>query len=52
MELKIVYRVLRKLSELTLAGYYSDVSVEGYENVLEDGPVIMYAVFCTDAPIV
>lgn len=42
MELKLVYRFLRKMSDWEIAGYYSDVHVQGYENVPKDGPVIMW----------
>ena len=41
MELKLVYRVLRTISDWTIAGYYSEIHVEGKGNVPEDGPVIM-----------
>lgn len=42
MELKIVYRVLRKISDWTVAGYYSETCVEGQENIPLHGPLIMY----------
>ena len=42
MELKLVYRTLRKISDWTVTGYYSDCVVEGGENVPETGPLIMY----------
>ncbi|KAF9456312.1 hypothetical protein BDZ94DRAFT_1177998 [Collybia nuda] len=41
MELKIVYRVLRKISDWTLGGFYSEVHVEGQENVPRAGPLII-----------
>ncbi|KAJ4475579.1 hypothetical protein J3R30DRAFT_569368 [Lentinula aciculospora] len=51
MELQLVYRVLRKISDWTVTGYYSDILVEGSENILNiqhgiqhgrvDGPVIL-----------
>ena len=41
MELKLVYRVLRKISDWTVAGYYSETYVEGKGNVPEGGPLIM-----------
>lgn len=41
MELKLVYRALRKVSDWTIAGYYSETYVEGKENVPEDGPLII-----------
>jgi hypothetical protein len=43
MELKLVYRVLRKISDWSVGGFYSEVHVEGQENVRRDGPLIMYA---------
>ncbi|KAF8882119.1 hypothetical protein BD779DRAFT_1544035 [Infundibulicybe gibba] len=43
MELKLVYRILRKISDWTLAGFYSEVYVEGQENVMKDGPLIVAA---------
>ena len=42
MELKLVYRTLRKISDWTVTGYYSDCVVQGGENVPETGPLIMY----------
>ena len=42
MELKLVYRVLRKISDWTLAGFFSEVYIEGHQNVAKDGPLIMY----------
>ena len=42
MELKLVYRTLRKISDWTVTGYYSDCVVQGSENVPETGPLIMY----------
>ncbi|PPQ84398.1 hypothetical protein CVT25_012497 [Psilocybe cyanescens] len=41
MELKIVYRVLRKISDWTVAGYYSETYVEGQENIPKHGPLII-----------
>ncbi|KDQ23397.1 hypothetical protein PLEOSDRAFT_1049000 [Pleurotus ostreatus PC15] len=41
MELKVVYRVLRKISDWTLEGYYSEVHIAGSEHVPEDGPLII-----------
>ncbi|EDR09927.1 glycerol-3-phosphate O-acyltransferase [Laccaria bicolor S238N-H82] len=41
MELKLVYRALRKVSDWTVTGYYSDCVVEGGENVPETGPLII-----------
>ncbi|KAF9059844.1 hypothetical protein BDP27DRAFT_1340522 [Rhodocollybia butyracea] len=47
MELKLVYRALRKVSDWTVTGYYSEVVVEGQENILNIqhdtsyGPVII-----------
>jgi len=41
MELKLVYRVLRTISDWTVAGYYSETYVEGKANVPEGGPLIM-----------
>jgi len=42
MELKMVYRVLRKLSGWVIWGWYSEVYIEGTENVLQAGPLIVY----------
>jgi hypothetical protein len=42
MELKLVYRFLRQVSDWVLDGYYSEVVVEGEENVHIKGPLIMY----------
>jgi glycerol-3-phosphate O-acyltransferase/dihydroxyacetone phosphate acyltransferase len=42
MELKLVYRALRKISDWTVAGYYSETYIEGQENIPKDGPLIMY----------
>ncbi|KAL0579986.1 hypothetical protein V5O48_001989 [Marasmius crinis-equi] len=41
VELKIVYRILRKISDWTLAGYYDEVEVYGHENVPQEGPLIL-----------
>jgi len=46
-EPKLAYRTARKVSEWTLGGYYSQVDVEGADNVPKDGPVIM----CVEANI-
>ena len=40
MELKLVYRGLRQISDWVLR-YYSEVYVDGQENVPPDGPLIM-----------
>ena len=40
MELKLVYRGLRQVSDWALR-FYSDISVDGAENVPKDGPLIM-----------
>jgi len=45
MQLKLVYRALRKISDWVVSGYYSDVYVEGEENVPSRGPMIMYVGF-------
>jgi len=42
MELKIVYRAMRKLSGWVVWGWYSEVYIEGSENLLETGPLIVY----------
>ncbi|KIY72325.1 hypothetical protein CYLTODRAFT_486527 [Cylindrobasidium torrendii FP15055 ss-10] len=39
--LKLVYRALRKISDWTINGYYSEILVEGEENVPVDGPTII-----------
>lgn len=41
MELKLVYRVLRQISEWSVQGFYSEVCVTGKENVEPDGPLII-----------
>ncbi|KAF9267667.1 hypothetical protein L218DRAFT_1073776 [Marasmius fiardii PR-910] len=41
VELKIVYRTLRTISDWTLSGYYNEVLVQGKENVPKEGPVII-----------
>ncbi|TFK50350.1 hypothetical protein OE88DRAFT_1808699 [Heliocybe sulcata] len=43
MELKLVYRVLRKISDWALSEFYSEVYVEGQENVPQAGPLIVVA---------
>ncbi|KAG1724488.1 acyltransferase [Suillus lakei] len=43
MELMIVYRFLRKISDWTMSGFYSEVCITGGENVPRDGPVIIAA---------
>ncbi|KAL1705583.1 hypothetical protein EV121DRAFT_290251 [Schizophyllum commune] len=43
MEPKLVYRCLRQLSVWVTDNYYSDVAVEGADNVPETGPVILAA---------
>ncbi|KAG7440745.1 uncharacterized protein BT62DRAFT_1012338 [Guyanagaster necrorhizus] len=43
MTLKLVYRILRKLSDWIVDGFYSEVYVEGAENVSKDGPLIIAA---------
>jgi len=42
MQLKLVYRFLRKISDWTVDGFYSEVHLEGQENVPEEEPLIMY----------
>ncbi|KAL4263369.1 Phospholipid/glycerol acyltransferase domain-containing protein [Pleurotus pulmonarius] len=41
MELKVVYRILRKISDWTLEGYYSEVHIAGSEHVPKNGPLII-----------
>ncbi len=41
MELKLVYRALRKISDWSLA-FYSEKLVLGQEYVPKDGPLIMW----------
>ncbi|SJL09105.1 uncharacterized protein ARMOST_12481 [Armillaria ostoyae] len=43
MTLKLVYRILRQLSDRTVDGFYSEVYIEGAENVPKDGPLIIAA---------
>ena len=50
MELKLVYRALRKVSDWTLSDYYSEVSIQGKENVPKGGPVIMYVSNIASSP--
>jgi glycerol-3-phosphate O-acyltransferase / dihydroxyacetone phosphate acyltransferase len=38
----IVYIILRKISEWSLSTFYSDVHVDGSENVPKDGPLLVY----------
>lgn len=40
-ELKIVYRILRKISDWSLSGFFSKVCVKGSKNVPSDGAVIL-----------
>lgn len=40
--MKLVYRTLRKISDWTVGGFYSDVYIDGQGNVPKDGPLIMY----------
>ena len=42
MQLQLVFRFLRKISDWTVHGFYSEVHLEGRENVAEGGPLIMY----------
>jgi len=42
-----VYRVLRKLSAWVIEGWYSEVHVEGAENVSKTGPLILYVFLTT-----
>ncbi|KZT25959.1 acyltransferase [Neolentinus lepideus HHB14362 ss-1] len=43
MELKLVYRILRKISDWSLSEFYSEVYVEGQDNVPQAGPLIIVA---------
>ncbi|KAJ3508497.1 hypothetical protein NMY22_g16594 [Coprinellus aureogranulatus] len=45
MELKLVYRFLRQVSDWVVDNYYSEVVVDGVENVPLHGPIIMYVRF-------
>ena len=42
MELILMYRWLRQVSTWVTTGYYSEVYIEGAENVPPDVPIIMY----------
>jgi glycerol-3-phosphate O-acyltransferase/dihydroxyacetone phosphate acyltransferase len=42
MDSKYVYRALRQLSAWTIGGWYSEVYVDGEENVSKAGPLILY----------
>ena len=37
----LAYRFLRKISDWTMAGFYSEVYVTGQENVPQHGPIIL-----------
>lgn len=41
MNLHLVYRVLYRISVWSIYGFYSEVYIEGEENVPEDGPIIV-----------
>ncbi|KIM81281.1 hypothetical protein PILCRDRAFT_89247 [Piloderma croceum F 1598] len=41
MDPTLVYRTLRQLSQWTISGFYSDVHIEGANNVPKDGPLIL-----------
>ncbi|KAF5360274.1 hypothetical protein D9758_009131 [Tetrapyrgos nigripes] len=41
VELKLVYRFLRRVSDWTTDGYYADVQVIGSENIPKDHPIII-----------
>ncbi|TFY76611.1 hypothetical protein EWM64_g7401 [Hericium alpestre] len=43
MQLMLVYRFLRQISEWTLSDFYTEVYVKGTENVPLDGPVLLLA---------
>ncbi|KIJ16214.1 hypothetical protein PAXINDRAFT_113982 [Paxillus involutus ATCC 200175] len=43
MQLTLAYRFLRKISDWTMSGFYSEVYVSGKENVPQDGPIIIAA---------
>ncbi|KIK98623.1 hypothetical protein PAXRUDRAFT_133855 [Paxillus rubicundulus Ve08.2h10] len=43
MQLMLAYRVLRKISDWTMSGFYSEVYVSGKENIPQDGPIIIAA---------
>jgi hypothetical protein len=47
MELKLVYRTLRKISDWAVARFYSEIYVDGIENVPEKTPLIMYVLLLT-----
>ncbi|KAL5520982.1 hypothetical protein ACEPAG_8904 [Sanghuangporus baumii] len=40
-ELKLVYRILRLISDWTLSGFFSEVCVEGVENVQSEGALVL-----------
>lgn len=42
MDLHLVYRALRKISDWSLDGYYSDLCIIGKENVPKDAPLLLY----------
>ncbi|EAU86620.2 hypothetical protein CC1G_07278 [Coprinopsis cinerea okayama7 len=48
MELKLVYRGLRKVSDWILDGYFSEVVVEGKENVPVEGPLVIASTHSND----
>jgi glycerol-3-phosphate O-acyltransferase/dihydroxyacetone phosphate acyltransferase len=41
MELKLIYRALRQLSEWTVSGFYSELHIEGASNVPKGGHLIL-----------
>ena len=44
MELLLVYRILVKISEWAINGYYSEIEVAGEDDVPKDDPLILYVV--------
>ncbi|KAJ7494712.1 hypothetical protein B0H11DRAFT_2003083 [Mycena galericulata] len=41
MELRLVYRILRKVSDWALVGFYSEVYIDSRNNVSKDAPLII-----------
>jgi glycerol-3-phosphate O-acyltransferase/dihydroxyacetone phosphate acyltransferase len=41
MDFMLVYIILRNISDCSLTNFYTDVHVDGAENVPKDGPLLM-----------
>ena len=47
-ELKLIYRILRLISDWALLGFFADVCVIGAENVPSDGALILLSIYIRD----